>query len=192
MWITHTYLGIARDDKRCLFFLLYQDYIDAESQFARELDLELERFARNLGHSAALVRPFRGDIEATRSHILHKNWTPEQHKELRRTPALLMINVDFDAFDPQEHPWFLLSFGDKMTQGLVGVYEFRDALRKLAEAVSAVNVDVFEAAHVIQHEIRLSDAAKLFEAKPGILGISVDLMQAGRFLAELYRRFVRP
>ena len=63
MWITHSYLGTTRGRMRCLFFLLYEDYIETQTQFARELDLELERFARNLGDRGAVVRPFLGDID---------------------------------------------------------------------------------------------------------------------------------
>ena len=54
MWITHSYLGSTRGKMRYLFFLLYEDYIDAQTQFAQELDLFLERFARNLGDGVLL------------------------------------------------------------------------------------------------------------------------------------------
>ena len=186
MWITHSYLGTTRSGMRCLFFLLYEDYIDTQTQFAQELDLMLERFARNLGDEGALVRPFTGDIERTRSHILEKPWTEEEKRELRKTPSLLMIDVDFDDFNPREHPWMLFNFGDRMTQGIVSAYELNNIFAQLAEVVLDNNSDIFVAAHRIWYEVHPTDAVKIFELKPGIFGFSVDLMQAGRFLINLY------
>ena len=76
--------------------MLIEDYIEAQSQFVRDLDQELERFARKLGDSAAVVKPFTGDIDAVRSQVLDKNWTESELLEVRNTPGLLMINQDFD------------------------------------------------------------------------------------------------
>lgn len=191
MWITHSYLGTTCGKMSCLFFLLYEDYIEAQSQFARELDLELERFARNLGDSGAVVRPFIGDIEKTKSHIFEKPWDDREREELYKTPSLLMINVDFDEFDPREHPWFLLHFSNRMHErGIHSAYEFHTVFYKLAEAVKNADEDPFEVVHATYYEIHPLDAVKVFEAKPGILGFSVDLIKAAQFLEALYRRFV--
>lgn len=191
MWITHSYLGTTRGRMRCLFFLLYEDYIDPQTTFVRELDHELERFARNLGHSGAVVRPFPGDIERTKSHVFDKPWDDRQRQELDKTPSLLMINVDFDLFNPQEHPWFLLHFGHKMEHGISSVYEFRKIFQQIAEAVNNADVDPFEVARASYYEIHPSDAVKIFEVKPGILGFSIDLVKGVEFLQLLWRRFAQ-
>ncbi len=163
MWITHSYLGTTRGRMRCLFFLLYEDYIEAQTQFARELDLELERFARNLGDRGAVVRPFLGDIDKTRSHILDKPWDDRQRQELYNTPSLLMINVDFDEFDPLKYPWFLLHLGNKMYEREIGgAYKFRRVFEQLAEAVNNADVDPFKIAREAYYEIHPSDAVKIF------------------------------
>jgi hypothetical protein len=188
MWITHSYIGTTQNGTRCLLFLLLEDYVEAQTQFARELDLELERFARNLKDSGAVVRPFPGDIEATRSHILEKNWSRDQSDELGKTPALLMINVDFDQFDPQKHPWFLLNFGERMFEGVPGAYRFREVFRELARVVGDSDVDLFKQAQAVKHAVSASDAARVFEAKPGIFGFSIDLIRAGELLLEVYRK----
>ncbi len=188
MWITNKYLGVTRNNMRCLFFLLLEDYIEEQRTFARDLDLELERFARNLGQNGALVRPFTGDIEATKTHILDKKWTREQLQELRKTPALLMINVDFNEFDPQEHPWFLLNF-DEHTSRSPSVRDFRDVLENLSDSVNANSIDIFKEApriaRSIKNEVRFSDVAEVFEAKVGVFGFSIDLIKGWKLL---YRR----
>jgi hypothetical protein len=104
MWITHSYLGTTRNGLRCLFFLLFEDYIEAQHGFSKELNLEIERFARNMGNFGAIVAPFAGDVPAVQQSILDKSWSPSELDLVRNTPAMLMIDKDFDEFDPRIHP----------------------------------------------------------------------------------------
>lgn len=188
MHITHSYLGTTKGRFRCVFFLLLEDYIQAQSQFVRELDLALERFARNMKDSGVLVRPFAGDIESTKSHVLTKKWSREQLEEITKTPGLLMIDVDFDAFDPREHRWLHFCFGARLHEGVPATYQMGEALGRLAEAVCDADTDVFRAANSLKHEVGFADAAKVFEAKPGVFGFSIDLVKGGQLLTSLYRR----
>ena len=130
------------------------------------------------------------DLETTKSHVLRKSWTDDEIQELTKTPSLLMINVDFDDFDPRKHPWILFNFGRRMTQGISGVYDLGDILAQLAQIVVEGDSDVFAAAHRIWNRVNPEDAVKVFELKPGIFGFSIDLIQAGRFLRELYMHLV--
>ncbi|MHC4737298.1 MAG: hypothetical protein ACYS9Y_00190 [Planctomycetota bacterium] len=189
MFITHSYLGTTREPYRYLFFLLLEDYIEAQTQFVRELDLYLERFARSIGDSGAFVRPFTSDIDTTKNHVLYKNWTNDEKREITKTPGMLMINIDFDKFDPQKHPWIHLCFGERLYEGISGVYQFGETLGKLAEAVCNTNTDVFEIAHDIKNEVQLSDAAKVFEEKPGIFGFSIDLVKGSEVVSTMLRRW---
>ncbi len=191
MFITHSYLGTTRGPYRCLFFLLLEDYIQAQSQFVRELDLELERFARNLGDSAPLVKSFAGDIDATRTHVLDKHWDREQSQEISKTPGMLMINEDFDVFDPREHPWIYLHLGEKMYEGVPGAYRVGELLNELALIVRDSDKDIFREVHNLQHQLSIEDATSVFEAKPGIFGFSVDLVRGAEALRTLFHR-LRP
>ena len=169
MGLTHSYRDTKLNGAKCLFFLLFEDYIEAQTQFARELDLELERFARNLKGSGLLMRPFSGDIETVRSQVSVKNWPDDQRKELEKTPALLMINVDFEEFDPQSHPWFLLNFGERMSEGTPGAYRFRETLKNLTEIVSTSNVDIFEGREsntkcIFQRQLKYSKQSQVYSA----------------------------
>jgi len=188
MWITHSFVGTSPNDVRCLFFVLYEDYIQAQSQLAQELNRELERFARNLEDSGAVVKPFTGDIDTTRENVLEKNWSEEQEKEILKTPSVLMIDIGFDDFDPQEHRWVLLYLGRKMRDTQVGSEEFKNALEQISGAVKDLDSDPFEVTHEVQHEVTSADAAKIFEAKPGVFGFSVNLIEAGDVLKRLYCR----
>lgn len=178
MWITHSYVGTTRNGVRCLFFLLLEDYIEEQTQFARELNWEPERFARNLDAFGAVVRPFGGDIEYARTGVLDKNCKPEQLEEVGKTPVLLMIGTDFDHFDHQDNPWILFNFGSRMYEGVPGAYRFRELLSSITSAVADEGVAPFEVAQRAQHEIEVQDALKVFEAKSGLFGFSVDLVKA--------------
>lgn len=188
MHITHSYIGTIKAPYRCLFFLLIEDYIEAQTQFARELDLHLERFARKLGDSAALVRPFTGDIEKVRQHVLEKPWSAEELDEIQNTPALLMIDQDFKDFDPRNHPWLVINFGRRVTGLYGGLPQFEHILDELVEVVLNANEDFFTAAHNLKHEIQATEFAKIFEAKPGLFGFSINLFYAGDLLQKIYKR----
>jgi hypothetical protein len=187
MHITHSFIGSVKGPFKCLFFLLVEDYIEAQSQFARDLDQELERFARKLGDSAAVVKPFMGDIDAVRSQVQDKNWTEGELLEVRNTPGLLMINQDFDVFNPREHPWMIINFGRRKTDYLVAL-PFKGILDGIANAVLDPNEDFFVAANKLENEIRATELANVFEAKPGIFGFSVNLFYAGEILNKIFQR----
>lgn len=193
MFITHTYLGTTRGSYRCLFFLLLEDYIEAQSQLLRQLNPHLERFARRLGDAGALVRPFEGDIEHTRQNVLDKRWPEQELREIRKTPGLLMINRDFDSFDPQEHPWIYINFGERIDRGVVGLteMEYGDQLRLLAEAVHDTDKDVFATAHSVATEVSLGQSFSMFEARPGILGFSIDLVRSAEVFRAWCQRLAR-
>ncbi len=192
MHITHSYMAAVKAPFRCVFFLLVEDYIEAQTHFARDLDLYLERFARNLRDSAALVRPFTGDIDTVRQEVQAKKWTEEEMAEVCNAPALLMIDRDFAAFDPREHPWLIINFGRRVTGAYGGQLLFEHLLDELVQAVLDADEDFFSAAYKLKHEIQAVECAKVFEAKPGIFGFSINLFHAGSVLSRIYSRMRGP
>lgn len=190
MFITHSYAGTVQGTYRCMFYYLLEDYIEAQTAFVRELDLHLERFGRNLKDSGAFVRPFVGDIDNTKQHVLAKNWTREELERVGDTPGLLMINVDFDVFNPREHPWLHLGFGEALRESKTPASEYKDLLGNLADAILRSDSDVFEEARSVVYQVGLKDVTELFEAKPGIFGISIDLVQGAALLKKLRQRLL--
>lgn len=191
MHITHSYLGTTKGRFRCLFFLLLEDYIEAQSRFGRDLDQALERFARRMGDSGVLVRPFTGDIETTRSHVLSKPWQPDELAEIGRTPGLLMIDVDFDTFDPRQHRWLFVHLGERPEGNRSRAEEFAEMSTKLAQAVCDADTDVFDSVKAAIYDVRLPDVAKVFEAKPGVFGFSVDLIAGAALMHDLWLKLTK-
>lgn len=175
MWITHSYLGTTRHGTKCLFFLLFEDYIEAQSGLSAQLESELERFARNLGDAGALVRPFAGDVATAMTSIRDKHWPHETIELLQNTPAILMIDRDFDDFDPRYHPWVLLHFERHSNQDAT---QFHFLLQKITESVTSENSDPIAIVRKALEIQELRDAAECLELKPEVFGISLDLKKA--------------
>jgi hypothetical protein len=174
-----------------LFFLLVEDYIEAQSRFVRDLDQALERFARRMGDSGVLVRPFTGDIETTRSHVLSESWRPNELTEISRTPGLLMIDTDFDEFDPRQHRWLFIHLGERAESNRSAAQKFAEMSTELAEAVCDADTDVFDSVRAAINDVQIPDVAKVFEAKPGIFGFSVDLVAGAQLVHALWLKITK-
>jgi hypothetical protein len=185
MWITHSYLGTTRGGVRCLFFLLFEDYIEAQRGLSDEVKSELERFARNLGDAGAVVAPFPGDVPATRQSVLDKAWTDPEINEVRQTPAVLMIDTDFVAFNPRLHSWVLFHFDRAPDKDYAP--KLRSLFEKVAQAAGADGNPFLIVREALRNEA-LAKAAKSFKMEPGAFGISVDLRAGWTSLKEYLRK----
>jgi hypothetical protein len=183
MQITHSYLGTTTGRFRCMFFLLFEDYIEAQNGLSNDLKLEIERFARNMGDSGVVVAPFAGDVPTTQGNVRDKHWPHESVELLYETPAMLMIDKDFDEFDPRYHPWILFHFG----RGEQDAAKFRSLLQKIAEAVTDGSKDPFKIVEKALQLEQLSSASKSIQLKPGVFGISIDLRSAWDALKSYLR-----
>ena len=103
-----------------------------------------------------------------------------------------MIDRDFDDFDPRKHPWLSINFGRRVTGLYGGLPLFEHILDELVEVVSDASEDFFTAAYNLKHEIQATELAKIFEAKPGLFGFSINLFHARSILEKIYTRMRGP
>lgn len=183
MWITHSYLGTTRNGVRCLFFLLFKDYIEAQHGLSEQLKLEIERFARDMRNFGAVVAPFAGDVPATQKSILEKHWSEKERKLMENTPAMLMIERDFDEFDPRHHPWVLFHFGGDVHD----VGKFRSLLQKITGALADEDSDPFQVIRTALRNETIAAASQSFQLRPGVFGISIDIRTAWTALKQYLR-----
>ena len=99
-----------------------------------------------------------------------------------------MIDQDFNDFDPRIHHWVVLNFGGRKTKVVAGQVMFDHIFDELVEVILDAKEDFFTAAHNLKHEIQASQFSKVFEAKPGLFGFSIDLYHAGSLLQKIYGR----
>jgi hypothetical protein len=187
MYIRSSYRGTTVGRERYLFFVLYEDYNDLGRSFIREFDdVYVSRLARRLGDGGAVVTAFPADIETARAHVLEKEWTPVELAEVKKVPSLLVIDVDFDDFSPRTDPWLLLHFGERAYGGSQGLDELRDTIEAIADAAIAGDPDeLFAVARAMTQAH--PDLTKVFEARPGMFGFSINLIEAGAQLRDWLR-----
>ena len=98
----------------------------------------------------------------------------------------MVLDKDFDEFNPREHRWLYLNFGGKVYDSPVPINEYEDILAELAEIISNPESDFFEEALPVIRQLKLASVAEIFEAKPDIFGFSVDLKRAATILREMF------
>jgi hypothetical protein len=184
MHITHSFLGTTVGSFRYLFFALYEDYTDYGRSFVRELnDVYLQRLARDLRDHGAVIQPFLADIEATRSHVLSKDWTHRELEQIRLVPSLLVISKDFDDFSPRSDPWLILHFGERRYGGPGGFAELDEAIRAITVTTTDLDSepdDLYKIACDLTREH--PDVGQIFSTQVGMFGISIDVVKAGQYL----------
>ena len=190
MLITHTYLGTTLGEYRCLFFLLLEDYVENQRAIRTGLDERLERFARLLGKDAALVKAFQGDIGVARTDVLAKNWPDEWSEEIMRTPSLLMIDEDFDAFDPRRHQWLHIRLGDREVCDVDGVLNAIVDVISSATSLAASN-NLFDEISTRVNRVHRGEALSRVRIRLP-LGLSISLRDADDALRSPARVGGRP
>lgn len=188
MYVTTRFIGTERGTMNYLFLLLTEDYIEENRKIAEGITPLLNRFARKIGDTGALVRPFPGDEEETLGNALSKNWTEGQIMHMRGSlPALLVIDKDFDEFNPTDSNYIYISLRSSIDEyGNVKLFQLQELLTLLADACATP--ELFSTA---RKYLRVQDKRVLWEAlelKPEVVGFSFDLKKGAEFLRLLSQR----
>lgn len=187
MFITTRFIGTKKDGMNYLLFLLTEDYIESHRRMTEDLEPLLRKFARDIGETGALVRPFRGDEEATKRDILSKDWNEKEKRRIEHTPGILVIDVDFDEFNPRSKRWLHFSLRDSMSRyGEVSIFELEELLSILAEACRS-GENIFNRADEIARRKVMAELYDSFELKPGMFGFGFDIKKGIEFFRFLLR-----
>lgn len=187
MLISTRFVGTKRGEMTYLFFLLTEDYIEEHVKMSETLEPLLTEFARDIGDAGALVRPFRGNVDATQHDILSKNWADRERGRIQLTPGILVIDVDFDGFNPRSHRWLHISLRDSMNRyGEVSIFDLHEIFSRLAECCRG-KTSLFDLADDFARKRIAEELYESFELKPGIFGCSVDVKRGIEFLYRLVR-----
>jgi len=186
MQITSSFLGTKIDGYNYLFFWVTQDYIEEHNRITQDLDPLLKIFARNINKSGVLVRPWQHDANITRDEIVNKNWDIRGLELISKTPGILILDTDFDDFDPKTNPWAFLSFRDSMDQNaFIRIWDIQELLAKLGRACLEKK-DIFKTLSIAIKENRINNLVDAIEIKPGFFGISFDVKKGLQILENLF------
>ena len=188
MYLTHSFLAIKKGHLDHLFFYLTEDYVENQIKLKEQLTPLLTEFARNLLDKGAVVKAFEKDIAVVSKEVEQKfdqKFSIDKIVSFNQrieTPGLLVINSDFDTFNPKENEWLYISFRDYIDD--YGNLRFRD-LKDLLDVLTTIclgNENLFKSALEYLRKEKSVDAHKIIELKPGIFGISLDLKEAFNFI----------
>ena len=87
-------------DFRYLFFIVgWNDYA---TQLKEEMSKQLDAFGADLGTSGEVLQAYKSSEYQTFEEVAGKRWAPEFLEQLQNDvdPCMLVIDRDFDAFDP--------------------------------------------------------------------------------------------
>lgn len=188
MYLTHSFVAIKKGHLDYLFFYLTEDYIQEQTELRKRIDPLLEGFGRQLLDKGALVKAFDKDISSTKEEVIDK-WKQQENlhdivffKDNKHTPGLLMVNKDFEEFNPKDDQWLYISFRDFMDDfGNFKIFELQQLLTTFAEICNS-DKDLFEEAKSYIRKNEAVEAHKILEIKPGIFGISLDVKEAINFV----------
>lgn len=164
MYITSKYLG-KNEKKKYYFYLLYEDYIQTQLNYVKELEKYIERFGRNLEDNGGVIKPFKEDIEQTKNDILSKNWDEKEKSIFTKTPGMLMIDVEFDKFDPKENQWIYFNF-EQQSNSEENILKVDKLLKGICSIINKDSKDIFKEIKKIRNRITRQKGKNILELKP--------------------------
>lgn len=185
MYITTRFLGTQRGNMKYLFFLLTEDYIENQVKIREAIEPVLMKLACGIGQDGALVRPFRSYEKDTTGDIMEKAWTDDEKRKLSLTPGILIMEKDFNLFDPRKDKWLHISFRKLINSyGDVQIFELYSVFAELI--VACKRGDLLDTFNLSKPK---DGIAKILwdnvEIKPGVCGVSIDLKQVRETLLKL-------
>jgi hypothetical protein len=97
---------------RFAYFLVASDNYDNEVRL--ELERQVSAFAEDMGGLGLLIQAFPSARRDIAEEVFAKTWPAEIQRQLEREaePIILVIESDFDEFDPREHRWAIIWLSD--------------------------------------------------------------------------------
>ncbi len=187
MYVTTRFIGTERGKMKYLFFFLTEDYIESQVRIMQSIEPLLIKLSSEIGQEGALVRPFRNFERDTLGDVMRKEWSTDNRNRLSKTPGILIIDKDFDSFDPQRHKWLHISLrGLINSSGDVQIFELKNLFTLLIGACKEGNI--LDIPNTISKKSSAKDLWDSVELKPGVCGISIDLKKAMEFLWGIVKK----
>ena len=183
MFITSDYnkVEVENGKFKYKFFLNNRDIYENQRDFVKELNLLIYRFSEDLSNKGLVVKTYDSNIKKVRKEILDKPWKPYRLKTIKKTPGILMIDTDFNTFNPNKDNWIYFYFirDQRYKENMGNSFTIEEAEKlfdKLSEVIANDNGNVFEK---VKKNLFVEKTKRVggFIAKEGIsygIGISAD------------------
>jgi hypothetical protein len=154
---------------RYLFIIVtWNDYA---SGIAEEIEKQFEPFGADLGIKGQIVKAFKTASFNTADEVLSKKWTKEMKEKLESSqdPVMLIIDQDFNLFNPAEDQWAIIWFSDyfKNTEKIYRIFSLLSGKTKRDE-------DLFKFLKSQTKKENFKKWLGYIEISPGIFGFNID------------------
>jgi len=144
---------------------------DYRSEITKEISKQIEPFGADLGLKGLVVKAFKSASYDTAEELLSKKWTEEmKYKiEISRDPIMLVIDKDFNSFDPTEDQWAIIWFADyfKRSDRIYRIFSLLSSKTKKKE-------DLFQFLKGQTKRENFKKWLNYIEIKPGIFGFNIN------------------
>jgi hypothetical protein len=162
-------------------------WTDYHTELKAEMAKQLDAFGADLGTSALVLQAYEKSEQKTFDEVSKKDWPSDFRKRLvdEFVPGMLIIDRDFEAFDPAKDRWAVVWFSETTGKDLPKLFHKLSQLSRTGE-------NVFEYLKGLALKDEAKKAAKLghiaryFELKPQIFGVSIDV---GKILEDVSKHF---
>ncbi len=183
MFVTSDYNKVAIESGKFKykFFVNNRDNYENEMDFVKKLNTLILRFSEDLADKGLVVKTYNSCIKNVRKEILAKQWGPFSLETIRKTPGILMIDTDFDEFNPNRNNWIYFHFirdqrfkknrGNSFT-----IEEAEELFDRLSEIIAKDNNDIFKEVKTILIKEKAKRIGKAVAKEIGncAIGISAD------------------
>lgn len=166
--IVSTFSRVEIGDFNYLFFIIaWNDYI---TPMRDELNKQLIAFGADLSVKGKVISSYDNASYRVYQEVLKKNWNKGFRSSIEKEhePLMLIIGVDFEEFDPQQHRWAVIRFSSYPVDSIPKFFH------KLA-LITRKNKDIFSYLRRLATKKNVAEAAKYFEIKPEIFGVSINV-----------------
>jgi len=166
--IVSTFSRVTVGDFNYLFFVIaWNDYM---TPMREELNKQLMAFGADLSIKGKVISSYDQASHRVYQEVLKKNWNKDFRSSIEEEhePFMLIIDVDFEEFDPQQHRWTVIRFSGYPVDSIPKFFH------QLA-LITRKNKDIFSYLRWLTTKKTVAESAKYIEIKPEIFGVSINV-----------------
>lgn len=169
-------LGVSKNKGRGLVIYL-SNSIGRASNSWRSFEEMLGMLARDLRTTGGVVIAFDGSDDQIAADVLRKPWTQDKKRLISRRLGLLIIDKNFDDFDPRTDNYFHIDLSGFYNSG--GMLDER-AAQDLVVGLHQIFLgdgDMFTKLNDMKLTLRRKRAASSVKVAPSFYGIGIDVIE---------------
>jgi len=181
MYTVSDLVGISKNNGRGLVIYLTTSH-GRQTQSGQTFERMLGTLGRDLRNTGGVVVAFPGDEDAVSNSVLAKPWDKSEKGTISRRPGLLIIDKNFDDFDPRIDNYFHINLKNIYNDsGNINERSAENLVIALHQ-IFLIDQDMFYLLNDRKIVERRQQALSSVSIKPSWFGLGVDVK---KFVASL-------